>query len=54
MPPTCSWIIRFAHSAGLPVGLQRATRFCPACIGMTCFWLKVSAIRVRSLFDWLA
>ena len=29
------WIIRFAHPAGRPVGVQRATRFCPACAGMT-------------------
>jgi hypothetical protein len=36
------------------VGVQRAERFCPACAGVTCFWLKVSAIRVRPLFEWLA
>jgi hypothetical protein len=29
------WIIRFAHPAGRPLGVQRATRFCPAFAGMT-------------------
>ena len=35
--PACwyPWMIRFAHPAGRPPGVQRATRFCPACAGMT-------------------
>jgi hypothetical protein len=31
----CYWMIRYAHPAGRPPGVQRAMRFCPAFAGMT-------------------